>query len=80
MHKKVRSQEKKDFWNNINFLILHVCLGLNTLETSQAETGTRAGLQNRKEEPGVRESKNLELKKKKKGKIENISFVFSFQR
>lgn len=28
VHKKVRSQKKKDFWN-INFLLLHVCLGLN---------------------------------------------------
>lgn len=26
----------------------------------QAQTGARAGMQNRKEEPGVRESKNLE--------------------
>ena len=30
VHKKVRRQkEKKDFRNNINFLIPHVCLSLN---------------------------------------------------
>lgn len=83
MHKKVRSQKKKrkDFWNNINFLILHVCLGLNTPRNQPDPDWGKGGCGGKGGRKGLEqeEVKTKNKTKKKFFKTENTSFVFTFR-